>query len=235
MRSSDYKKYMVLPLLGILMLAATTARAQDTPVKSGNNGFTEDKSVHNEIGFDMLYFVNIFHDYYESSSSTIFTLAYNRDLAENLTLRLTLGSGFTNLNFKQDTLPGERNKIIEELLFAGLEWDSPVYHRWQLYYGADMQFQYGYTLTENVDPQTHTIQDVTDIDWQTGPGPFFGLIFYINPRVSISTETYLNFIYLSEKNTITGSTDPADDSSFRRYGWNTVFTIPNNLFLNIKF
>ncbi len=197
----------------------------------------EDRGVKSEMGFDMYYFLNIFRQHYEGMAATVFTVEYNRDLNDKITLRTSVGAGFNSNQIKEDTLTPLNSKTIEGILRGGIAWEKDSYKRWQYYYGVDFSFQYGYNSNE----QSTTVKNTTYISnniqnsYRFGPGPFLGLVFFLNPRVSLSLESYMNFMYNYDQTKIVDESGENKTSVITNKGFVTSFTTPQNIFLNIKF
>lgn len=192
----------------------------------------DDQSVKNEIGFDMFYFVNLFRNY-EGQGASLFTIAYNRELSERISLRSTIGLGYTNTKYiYQDTIAPLKTIVKAIDIKSGISWSVPTYRRWQFYYGADIEFQYGYTKQEMY---SQGINENVDKVFSLGPGPFLGLLLYLNPRVSLSIESNMNFLYSKNTSAINYSNSPDKNTTSVTKGFTTVFTKPQNVYLSIKF
>jgi len=194
----------------------------------------EDKTVKNEIGFDMFFFLNLFRQQYEGQPSTVFKLVYNRELNDKISLRTELGSGYTNNNYKKDTLPTLHSLIVEENLKLGIAWKKQVYRGFQFYYGLDIEFQYGYSKEQQNQSGNDVLDNINTV-YLIGPGPFVGLIVYLNPRVSLSIESNLNFVYSNDKAVTRDGVHPELNSTTTTKGFTTTYITPQNIFLSIKF
>jgi len=196
---------------------------------------TEDDSVKNETGFDLFYFINLFRSQFEVGNANIFTVNEERDLSRNRSLRIVLSGGYTNTRVKQDTLPDLQTVYVGGDLKVGYAWKTKFFHRWQLYGGVDWDFQYGYNKLQQLVELNDGVTDDITRNWQSGPGPFAGLKFLINPRISLSTESDLNMVYLYTNTRTIHALHPELNTNYLYRGVTTVFTVPHNIYLNIKF
>jgi hypothetical protein len=229
--------FLILFLSTAICSAPLHAQSKDTSgIKKDNAAFLEDKSVKNEIGFDMIFFLNLFRQNYEPVPATLFSFNYNRELTDNYSFRSTIGLGYTNYSIKTDTMPSLKNLIVQEDLKFGLAMKKG-YKRWTLYFGADWEFQHGYTKEQSSGPVTNvvSITENTTKVFMTGPGPFCGLIFFINPRVSLNIEANANFLYSHSTDQTTNALHDELNSKREIKGFTTVYNIPQTLFLNFKF
>ena len=212
--------------------------AQKADTSKGNKTAAvmyEDKTVKNEIGFDMFVFLSILKIYYMGEPSTIFSIGYNRELHDNIILRTTIGSGYLNNVVKSDSVPSLRTLNVLENLDIGIAWEKEAFHRCQFYFGADLEFQYGHNRQQQLTSFKNNVQVYTNNIFMTKPGPFLGLVFYINPRLSVNIESNLNFVYNLNTSKTVDAEHPELNSNQSIKGFNTTYTIPHTIFLNMKF
>jgi hypothetical protein len=216
-----------------LVLSAQSATKQNNAKDSLH--FIEDKTVKNEIGFDMFYFLNIFRQNFEGQPSSVFSLSYNRELSDKIALRSTLGFGYTDYKSKTNTTPFVKTKVIETIFRTGIAWEKPGFRRWKLYYGVDLEFQYGFNNYQQFVPAVNSVEDNITENFMIGPGPFAGVVFYINPRIALSIESNMNFVYSNDSSRIIDSAHPEMNSSTGTKGFTTTYITPQNIFLSVKF
>ncbi|HET6993139.1 MAG TPA: hypothetical protein VFJ43_17525 [Bacteroidia bacterium] len=197
--------------------------------------FIEDKTVKNEFGFDMFYFLNIFRQNFEGQPSSVFSISFNRELSDKIALRTTLGAGYTNYKSNTNAIPTLKTKVVETIFRTGIAWEKPGFRRWKLYYGADLEFQYGFNNYQQYAATVNSVEDNITENFILGPGPFAGLIFYINPRISLSIESTINFVYSNSSSRVVDSAHPEMNTNTNTKGFTTTYITPQNMFLNIKF
>jgi hypothetical protein len=197
--------------------------------------FIEDKTAKNEIGFDMFYFLNIFRQNFEGEQSSVFTFTYNRELTEKTVLRTTIGAGYTNYVTTANGIPPLKTSIVETIFREGIAWEKKSFRRWKLYYGADLEFQYGCNNFQQFTSANNSISENLSTTFMIGPGPFLGLILYINPRISFSIEGNMNFVYSNNTSKVNNPAHPELNSFNTTKGFTTTFITPQNIFLSVKF
>ena len=227
----------ILTLLAILIFSHSILFAQIDSTKALKHPtFYEDKTVNNEIGFDMYYFLSIFKAYFAPEPSNIFSISYNRDLTEKISLRTTVGLGYQNVLNKQDTLPSLTTINRSVNLKVGIAWNQKLFGRWQAYYGCDVEYQYWYDVEQQLTKYPNNINNYINNGYMIGAGPFMGLTLFINPRVSLSIEANIHFFYnLSIEKNIDNEHPDLNSHITDNKGFTTVFAVPQNIFLNIKF
>ncbi|HTL80607.1 MAG TPA: hypothetical protein VL651_02820 [Bacteroidia bacterium] len=225
--------------LALLLLFSFRMKAEirDTLKGVDQNNSIEDNSVSNEVGFDMAFFLNIFRSQYEPTVSTLFSLSYNRELSEKYELRSTFGMGYADFTTQSLNQPSLLTKNNQEDFKIGLARKTPCYKRWVFYYGVDWEFQNGFASEQSLTivGADQCIMTNTTRLLLTGPGPFSGLIFFINPRISLNIESNLNFVYTKNADQSDYTVHPEMNTSLTSKGFTSEFTIPQSLFLNIKF
>jgi len=204
-------------------------------MKKAHPSFVDDKDSKNEMGFDLYYFITLFKTQLTSEPSNIFSVQYNRDLSEKITLRTTLGLGYQNTNNKQDTLPSLNDKEFECEIRAGLAWEKKIYGRWQIYYGVDIEYQNGTSRTQQLTQYPNDINIYTNKYNEIGAGPFLGLTLFLNSRVSFNIETNLHFFYSDSRQDNVNLERPSLSNHTYTKGVTTFFYVPQDLFLNMKF
>jgi hypothetical protein len=203
--------------------------------KKAAPSFVDDKDAKNEMGFDMSYFLSLFKSLQTAEPSNIFSVQYNRDLSEKITLRTTLGLGYQNLNNKQDTLPSLNSKDFQCFIRVGLAWEKKIYGRWQIYYGADIEYQLGNSSEQQLTQYANDINIYTDKYYEIGAGPFLGLTLFLNSKVSLNIETNLHFFYSDSREDNVNLERPALTNHTDIKGMTTSFYVPQDIFLNMKF
>ena len=144
-----------------------------------------------------------------------------RKLGENKNTRIGLG---VNLNIDGGEADG--TNIVSSINFRtgkerftdfGLTKNSQKkLKRWRAFYGVDAKFFINYSSFSASDTQSFSIG--------VGPSAFFGLMFQINNRLSLSTETSYDFIFSFR-----------DALGKSRFGLNSFYFAPTALFLGYRF
>jgi hypothetical protein len=93
------------------------------------------------------------------------------------------------------------------------------------YSGYDYQYQYS---------SNNTRKESTSI-YRYGVSPLFGLMFRINKRISIATETCYDIAFNQTKREYTYSDNTYSNSTYKSTGLETQFHAPSSLIIRIQF
>ncbi|MEM9820491.1 MAG: hypothetical protein AAF985_05445, partial [Bacteroidota bacterium] len=100
--------------------------------------------------------------------------------------------------------------------FGNFRKKQPTLRPWRAFYGVDFKFQFNFSELG--------FEGSRNVQLGLGPSPFFGLLYRINDRLSLSTElSYDILAYVRDANNST------------RYGLFTRFRSPTALFVNYDF
>lgn len=139
--------------------------------------------------------------------------------------------GFSYLRTKTVDNPStsQRETINREIAFrGGYERKLQLSRRWIAFYGYDLLLGGATFYTETNDPVFGTIVTETKRNlW--GLGPRAGLMLLLGDRVAVSTESNLYLRFITDKTTLTGTTDSEQRTT------EFAVTLPIVLFLSIRF
>lgn len=150
----------------------------------------------------------------------------------NVGWRFGLGAGLS-LKSEQESLLDQRITTRYDLRSrVGIEWRKDLMERWQLISGVDAVIESSFREDEtktNFDNIT-----TKDSSIGVGGGPILGLRFWINPKISLATETGLQALYLRKIEEVNSQNIP-DFNTKRVTIENPVrFSPPVNLYLIIR-
>lgn len=188
----------------------------------------------NEVGFDMIFFLNLFRNQWEPSNTTELIVNYQRWISPENALRITWGIGYYNNRVKQDTLPLLSSKNSNNIIAIGFKHEQRMSKHWLFFYGSDLAFEYDFTQSQQGTNLTG-VATTTDKNIYYGPAPFMGIIFEVNSRVSFSTETNANFFFSNKESKTENDKSPAQNTSLTTTGFNLSYILPQNIFMKIKF
>lgn len=115
---------------------------------------------------------------------------------------------------------------------VGWEWRKKASNRFSFYWGADLVSRFRKEVVDFNDFQSSLKLDEQKIG--IGGGPIMGILFFITPTITLSTEAAIYGVYESgriQNDLIPGS--PAERVPTR--GFELVPTIPNALYIHFRF
>jgi len=117
-------------------------------------------------------------------------------------------------------------------LRVGWEWRKKISNRFSFYWGADLVSRFRKEVVDFNDFQSSLKLDEQKVG--IGGGPIMGILFFITPSLSLTTEAAIYGVYESgrtQNNLIPGS--PVERTPIR--GFELVPTIPNALYIHFRF
>ncbi len=224
------KRMIYLPI-AILMLSGTFLNAQieKKDSLSGNKSFYK-----NELGIDMVFFLNLFRNQYEVTNTTQLFINYDRWIAPKTAIRCVVGFGFNNNQVKQDTLPLLSGKTSNIIIKIGLRREQRISKRWLFYYGCDLAYENDLSSSQ-IGDYTSGVVTTTIRNVYYGPSPFMGVRFEINSRISFTTETNANLFFYNKENIKENDKFPVQNATTTTKGFGLEYIIPQNIYLKVKF
>ncbi|WP_201977243.1 hypothetical protein [Hymenobacter rubidus] len=139
-------------------------------------------------------------------------LFYKRQLTHNRSLRLRLVGRYLSTDSSNfaDIKPGTGNWAWQVLGYVGYEWQRPLGHRVQLYYGAEVGSGMGRNVRRSVrdwyNSQGPFNEDVsyTIRTWQAQARPFLGFRFQLGTYGALFVETSVPVTYAYQREGYTG-------------------------------
>lgn len=118
-----------------------------------------------------------------------------KSIKNNKGLRVGLNFKVRNTDEREDFFSGSRRKTkeIEANFRVGFEKRIPISPRFKLYWGIDAIIQF-----EKDKVEFFSFNGRIDLDeniYGFGGGPVLGIMFYLNQRVYLSTESYIYGVY----------------------------------------
>ncbi len=202
------------------------------------------KNIHHQVGINATAFIKQFLSFNSSlPQADPFSVTYklfNSNAAGTKLVGGRIGLGFTEITQSGTPNPNFERSVRQTTTASklGLEMQQKIAERWTLMYGVDMVY-----ISENLKVTTKSMNNgmqFTTVNNESttniGGGPFLGLQFNINKRLSLSTETA--FYYLDGTNKSTTTTDfpqggtPEDRKTKNK---SISFISPANINFNIMF
>ena len=224
------KKY----LLFLALVAFIGGRAFSQTALADTSKSHDPKS---EIRIDLNYFLDLFKNQTNLPSTTLFSLSGCRFLSEKTFLRIDLGAGYSSSNTKKDTVPKSTYTDVEQSYGIGLGRETKISKRFAFFYGGEALLQPTYNKTEQPLLATSgpgfVIQTNTVHNTYYGASAFMGFKLFLFSRISLSTETFVNFLFLNTINSTTYDITPAQNTRSTTKGFNTTYYLPSTIYINI--
>jgi len=174
-------------------------------VALGQNEAINQSELKNEVGIDATGFIkNILtfgNSQYGSGgySPGNYLLSYKR-ISHNQAIRIGLGGSYSlrtdTGGYNSTTNITDKGKRLD--LRLGYEFRNGFGKRWLFYYGVDMLGGYTYGVSHSLSTSEGT-PDAQSKIYRIGGGPMMGLEFFLNSRLSLSTEGSIYYVYSKEK------------------------------------
>jgi len=194
------------------------------------------KITKNEIGIDATSFIKNILDFSQNGNYYVNTylVSYKR-FFNKTAFRFGLG---VNYSTKQDTGGYNSNSNYKNENFSintryGVEFRQDFWGKWSFYYGADFIFGYSQSISHNFSSSNGT-PDTKRKGFDIGGGPILGLEFYINKKLSLSTEGSLYYIY-SKTDTKYEYENPEFNKQALSETNNMNISVPISIFVKYKF
>lgn len=151
----------------------------------------------------------------------------------NVGWRVGLGAGF-NLRKEKESLVDLRDVTAYTLRArVGIEWRKQLLERWQLISGLDGVVESNFQ--EDVTTSSFDKISTRDEEFVVGGGPLLGIRFWLNEKVSLSTETGFQALYVRKVEAVDSQNLPDFDSKRVTFEYPLRFSPPVNLYLIIRF
>jgi len=128
---------------------------------------------------------------------------------------------------------GQRDaKEISAAIRVGWEWRKKISNRFSVYWGADLVSRFDKEVVDFNDFQSNLKLDEQQVG--IGGGPIMGILFFITPAISLSTEAAIYGVY--EKGRIQNDLIPGSPAErIPTRGFELIPTIPNALYVHFRF
>ena len=192
------------------------------------------KKYKNVFGIDatglLKQFLNFSNSYYYASP---YMIIYKRTFKSNA-LRVGIrGSLYNASGTTNDTLGASstRNSINIGLGFEHYQYLSK---RWALYFGADVLMGYSYSESQ-YDYSANTSTQRTTITYNYGASPLLGLLFKLNSRLSISSETSYDILHTQTTFDDVDTPSSMYDRHSKSKSLASQFNAPTSIIFRIEF
>ena len=221
------KRYSITLLLLLLTLGLM---AQNKSKRKSSQ--TEDKRWH-ELEFNSVFLLQeILGSSDPEDIQKSYLVGYKMG-KRNVGLRVGFGMG-ANLKNERESILDERDiRDFRLRTRIGIEWRKKMMERWTLISGIDLIG----AITYSEDRTTSSFDVVTSRDKENaiGAGPLVGLRFWINPSISLATETAFHAFYIQKVEEVDSQNLPVFDSKKVTFEYPIRFDPPVNLYLIIRF
>jgi len=209
--------------LVIFVLSCNIANAQTDSLKN------------NEIGLNISpFFTYVFSNNY----NPLFNISYRRYIGKNAIRTRLLFSNYKQLSDADNIDISKEQKQFD--FNIGYQRFSFLTKKWSIFWGLDFNYGNNYSYSSNVYANSYVGEQVRD-NTHYGLGALIGFKYYINNRISISSE--MNYFYMLKKENITSryklisnnSVSIPDNSIVNLNTTYTEFTPPINMIISFNF
>jgi hypothetical protein len=210
----------------VLLVAAISLSGQE--VKPD----TTKREYKNVVGIDATTIIRQFINFNSNAYfSSPYMISYKRIIKSNA-IRLGLyGNLATSENSSSDTF-NVKTTSFNVNIGLGFEHYSYLTKRWNLYFGADLITKYNENQSEHFSAYDSNTQRSTNFG--LGISPLIGIQFRINSRLSLSTESSYDILFVTSKNHFSYNSYPYNRNQ-KRTGINTQFNAPASINFRIQF
>lgn len=185
-----------------------------------------------EVGVSTAFLSNAI---FNSDNASPYLITYKYITGSNA-LRIGLGGNYISNNDDDESSTLSKDIAYDAAFRIGYEKRIPIKERWLANIGADVSYQVDAVERVSTDFFNGNPTDVTSRFSVTnyGTGLVGGLQFYINDRISLSTETNImaNFMF---NNTVIGFEDQPDPFEQSTSNTSIGITLPTSFYLIIRF
>jgi hypothetical protein len=200
-------------------------------IDSLNNG----KEHKNELGIDMIYFLNVFRNQYEQANENTMVFAYDHHLNHERIFRFYLSLGIIQQSVKQDTLPAIKDLQTDLIAFPGYGTEQHINKHWAYFYGGQLKIENAMGKSTTADDGKAGATEQYFSNWFLGPSGYAGIKYLINNRISLQIESDIYFTYSTSISKTTNSRFPETNTTYKTTGYNTEYKIPKTILLNFSF
>jgi hypothetical protein len=218
----------------VVIISTATASAQELMPD------TSRKEFKNVIGLDITGLINQIRPYYAYDYYPNYNYMYSpyiityKRIYNKHALRAGIGGNISNYEgVANDTINSNSNYYN---LTFGIGYEHYVYlaKKWTFYYGLDLIGSYqGYEYLYEYNSNSNRKETTTT--YRYGASPLLGLIFRLNKRISLATETCYDILHSQSKTSTTYTNYPYNNSTFKSTGFETQFHAPFSLIVRIQF
>jgi len=217
----------ILTFLTVIIVCNTFAQT--------TNPDSTKKEYLNVIGLDANGFVRQFLNlntisYYYSP----YVLSYKRIIKNTHAIRANVGGNhYKNNSSTNDTI---NTKNIRSDFFLGIGYENYKYvsKNWNIYYGADLIFNYKNDEQKSNNNLYNSYRSIQS-DYAYGVSPVFGVQFLINKRISLATETSYDITYTTTTNERLNVPNSIYNRTTKSTGITTQFHAPTSIIFRVLF
>jgi len=170
--------------------------------------------------------------------SSPYMLSLDRIIKNNNAIRFDLSFNVNNSKRNSTTQydsSGDNNSYNNLAVGIGYEKFNTIWKRWTVCYGADLTTSYNYNYDLNRF-STSQYQQTTRIERTYGVLPFLGIIFKLNNRFFIGTETSYNVSYsLKNETLVYASQNNYFNEISKTTGITSYISLPTTINFKIRF
>jgi hypothetical protein len=227
------KQVLFIALLSSISLFSLGINENDS-TNSNRKNFVR-KGYKNSIAVDMTallgQFFNLNDNYYYYSPGYMVT--YRRFIGR-YAIRFDAGGNVsTDHSVTSDTVKSDQNRTTYAFAL-GFESYKRIMNRWSYYFGIDLTTSYRLNYGRNQSAPDRGSEYSSDVR-SFGVSPLLGILFRINRRMSVSTETSYNISYVVSTDRKIYYPDPKYNSNTNSTGIESTFFPPVNISFRLKF
>jgi len=192
-------------------------------------------SITHEVGINSTFFIANFISFSGNIPNLVspYALHYKMWVGRH-GLRVGLGANFREQREDATSTTGAFTSTTTQVdARIGYEFQLPLARGWNMYFGADLVYQYALSSQKN-NSGFATVETSTTGN-TLGGGPVLGIQFFINDRISLGTETTCYFLSEDVVEATRSDFQPEFDSEQHSTDKSFSFIPPTSIFVNIRF
>lgn len=192
------------------------------------------KTFRHDIGLNAIGMLRALFNSDELDAVTPYLFSYNLDMGKT-NFRAGLGPSYSSSTETHEGFSdSEKTTSVDLDLRLGLGFDVVDHKRWTVRTGFDVIG--GYRLDKTVDDTGFDKVTTENKAWNIGAGPFAQLIFRINDRISLSTDSALYFNHFNiEENELFENFPDFNNQLSQTTGQKLEVYLPTSLFIHFHF
>lgn len=178
-------------------------------------------------------------DYFQSGSSSPFTLMYKRYTSAVVAKRFGIGGNFHRSedvrNFSNTSPYGDHSSAIINLI-VGKEAQRTITKSWYWYYGGDLMPSYSFNRSQTYQGDSITNR-IRNKSYGLTARPFLGLRFNIHSKLYLSAEASMNLSYSRSEQSARYYPDSqqGNNRAVKNTSWALNFVPANGIFIYYRF
>lgn len=229
------RRTTIIFALCVLVTASGIAQTTEESKEKIRFGEMPKGSITHELGINSTFFIANFISFSGNIPNLVspYALHYKMWVGRH-GLRVGLGANYREQHDDAtDNSGGFTSTTTQVDARIGYEFQLPLARRWNMYFGADLVYQYALSSQKN-NSGFATVETSTTGN-TLGGGPVLGIQFFINERISLGTETTCYFQSEDIVDATRSDFQPQFDSEQHSTDKSFSFIPPTSIFVNIRF